>query len=857
MQLLERDALLAEVGERVRLAAEGAGSIVLLMGESGIGKSSIARAVAEEARDYLRVVWGWCDPLATPVPLGPLIDIARSSGGTLKDLVESDAPRHALFHQFVEDLQTPSLIILEDIHWIDEASIDLLRFVVRRLRGAPSVLLFTCRSDELRDREEVRQLLALFPHDLTLRLSPQPLSAEAVATLAAGRGVDAVRIHTVSGGNPFLATQLIAGGEEIPSTVRDVLLSRLNRLSELARALAETVSIFPSRAERWLIEEMGHEAAVLDELYEAALLRDDGETVSFPHEIARAVVEESLSPARRRELHARVVGLLAGWRGASAPRVVHHAERAGDAAAVIEFGMRAAEEASRLRSHREALAHYRLVLDRGEALPPEERGAILERLAYEAYLVDQIEQALCAREEAIEIWRSLGDALREGDNTRWCSRLLWFLGRREESHAAALRAITLLEPFPQERELAWAYSNLGHLHMLSDERDEAVEWASRALSLAERLGDREIRSHALNNLGSVRYYREPVESRRQLEESLRIAVEDGLEEHAARAFTNLGSSAIRMRDYAYGGSILSRGIEYCRERDLDAWALYMGGWQARYLLDQGEWLAAGEVAGAVLNHPHASPVSRFSPLVVLALLRARRGDPAHAPVLEEAWALARSAGEIQRIAMVAAADCEAAWMAGRLEEAMPRVSEAYALARAKDSIDHVQELGRWMVRGGAVLQPIASSDDSASALEIGRRWEEAAEVWLQVGCRWEAALALIESGGEGNLRRALELIGGFGPVPLAARVRQRLREMGAKDLPRTVRQGEAGAELTARQLDVLRLLAAGLPNQEIAEHLFISAKTVDHHVSAILARLGARSRGEAAVVARKRGIPID
>ncbi len=174
-----------------------------------------------------------------------------------------------------------------------------------------------------------------------------------------------------------------------------------------------------------------------------------------------------------------------------------------------------------------------------------------------------------------------------------------------------------------------AYSNMSQLRMLQDDLQGAVHWGMQAIDLAEALGDGEILVHALNNVGSAQLEHGDQEGRTRLEASLHLALVHDFEEHAARAYTNLSSGAVKHREYALATKYFDEGIQYCTEHDLDIWRLYMTGWRAQVRLDLGDFEGASVVAGEVLASYHISPVIRIPALVVLAWVRLRRGDPGH------------------------------------------------------------------------------------------------------------------------------------------------------------------------------------------------------------------------------------
>jgi len=365
--------------------------------------------------------------------------------------------------------------------------------------------------------------------------------------------------------------------------VREAVLTRLARLSPAARALLELVSVVPTRTERWLLDAVLETTPLtLEECLSSGMLFLEGTTVVFRHELARLAVESTLSPLRRQALHAQVLqGLLTHEVGLSqAARLVHHATGAHDAAPIARYAPLAARQAAAQGAHREAAAHYATALANAEGLPAEERAALLEGRSYECYLTNQMEDAEAARLAALRIWRQREQPERVGHTLRWLSRLAWVLGQKAAAQAYATEAVQVLEALPAGSELAMTYSNMAQLAMLADPA-EAIRWGERAIALSEQVGDVNTLVHALNNVGAAHLASQREHGWDLLERSLRLALEHGFEEHAARAYGNLASGAICLRDYLRAKGYLEAGLAYCAEHDLDSWVSYLRAWQAR------------------------------------------------------------------------------------------------------------------------------------------------------------------------------------------------------------------------------------------------------------------------------------
>jgi DNA-binding CsgD family transcriptional regulator/tetratricopeptide (TPR) repeat protein len=861
--LLERDEAFRALSGHVDDAAVGHGRLVFVSGEAGVGKTTFVTAAASAARPRATVAISHCDGSATPAPLGPLSELAVHLPASVWP---EGATRIEVFMSLVDSLRTPPtaqpyLLVIEDAHWADDATLDLLRHLARRIHGCRAVVVVTYRPEDAGPGSGLRLVLGDTASATGLRrIDLSSLTVDGVSLLVAdhvrdhpgAEQVDPAHLHEVTGGNPFFVTEVLSGGApRVPETVRDAVLARVSRLDEAAQRALEIVALAGSWVETGLLEDLFAERLpVIDEPLARGLLIEDGPDVRFRHELARLVVADGVPAGRRVHVHRRILAALT-TRGASAARLVHHADACGDSAAVVELGTEAGAQAARLGSHREAVEQYRRVLrhaDRlgDEQVPARRRAELLQALGYELYVTAQTDAAVATFEAARDLWAAAGSIVRVGDAWRSLSRLSWFAGRSEDAEEQARAAIDLLEREPGPTpELGFAYSNRAQLRMLARDLAGTRDWGARSLAVADQLeagpARTELQAHALNNLGSIETTAGEVEAgTAMLLESLEVAREADLHEHVARAYANLASTAVIQCRVTDARRYLADGIRYCADRDLDAWTLYLEGWEAVFHLDRGDPARARRLAEALLKRPTLATIPAIEPLVVVGRVMVRRGEPGVAEIIERVAALADSTRELQRIARVVTLKCEVAWLAGDLATCAEVAREAWPVAAQRDGVWDRGAIARWLGPEHATsVERIAEP----YAAELAADWHAAAALWEGLDSPFEQALSLARSGEREAMSRAVGLFEQVGAPAAAGRVRALLRAHGwpAPRTPRvSTRRHPAG--LTAREAEVLDLLVEGLTDAAIAERLFISRRTAEHHVAAILTKLGVSTR---------------
>jgi DNA-binding CsgD family transcriptional regulator/tetratricopeptide (TPR) repeat protein len=863
MELMERDTLLAALRSCFEKAAGGEGHCVLIAGEAGIGKSSLVRAFGERLPAGNTLYLGLCDALFTPRPLAPVYDVAGQMRGAFWSKAMDNPDRGLLFSSFYQDLaerRGTTVIVFEDIHWADEATLDLIKFLARRIARICCLFILTYRDNEVNARHPLRSLLGQLPADVATRLHPEALSRTAVERLAAGKGYNGEDIYALTGGNPFYVREILAAySPGVPATIKDSILAVVDRQSAATRRIWDLLSTMPNGLEIAYLERLEPQyAEAIEDSLAAHILLLSGGRLHFKHELYRRAIEEQLSPVVRIAINKRILDVLLQdlrEKGEYA-RIIHHAQHAGDDNLVVGYVPAAARQAAVLGSHFEAsrLWHTALTLYRGTEVST--LLGFYEAYAYECYLTNRIREAIDFQEKVVALRKGEGAIERLGESIRFLSRLWWYNGdRRQAEHFAAL-AIETLEPAAASRARAMAYSNLSQLKMLANQGAECIYWGEKAIAMAQLLGDTEVLSHALNNVGDIKMAvpESRAEGQAMLEESLRLALEHSYHEHAARAYTNMGSIGYHINDLRFAARALDEGIRYCEERDLDSWAAYMSAYKTRLLLRMGRWNEACGIGLSVLGNMDQTPIVRFSVLVMLATIRMRRGEAEVLPLLEEARQIAFTAMELQRIIPAMAALMEYEWIQGERYIADDDLGRTVEMIRQMGSVHPNSEFAFWLrLARGQVLELMeVYAGWDVSGPEAVRR---AADVWAELGGCYDRGMVLF-AGGEAEQREALGVMEEMGAKAVVMRMKMIMRAAGIRNLPRGAREvtRSNAAQLTQREVDVLRLLQEGMKNKEIAARLFISAKTVDHHISAVLFKLDVSSRVKAVHEAVRRGI---
>lgn len=843
MILLERDQALDALNRLLAEASSGRGRLALVRGEAGIGKTSLLRHFTDGLIDA-HVLWGGCDDLLTARPLGPIWDMASSDPEIRASLDSKD--RQATFDAVLELLSRslrPTVMIIEDVHWADDATLDLIKFVGRRMDRTHGLLVLTYRDGEVQGDHPLRAALGDLPYGLVERIPLEPLTEEGVGALA-GEDVDRHALWTMTGGNPFFVSEAIAAGiDAVPMSIRDAVNARVQRLSEDARALVELTSVAPSKIELAVVQDiLGVVAEAVAECEEAGILELAGDSLRFKHELARRAVEGELPLITRRSLNLACLDSCERL-GFDLSRCAHHAREAEDAESIVRILPDAARRAAQLESHAEALANLRALEPYLDRMTPEDLAEHYDRWAYEEYLSSN--QGVHLIEKAIEIRRQMDDPAALANSLLIASRVAWVDSRRPLAISFAEEAAEVAGEIGGE-ELAMSYSVLSQLAMLGGFRDETLAWAHKALAIVGE-GDSEVRAHALDNIGTVEMMQDFGSGWAELLESRRISSGLNLVHEEVRACVNIAWNCLNFYELDEAIKWIDEAKRVAGDGEMPSFESYTFAEEALWLAARGEWVEAEALATRIAERESSLKNAQIVSKGILALLAVRRGSLRPDELIEDVIQGVEIVGEAQRLGPAYSILTEYAWLGGQVsEDKIDRAVDVMRLCFAHNNRAAGGELGTWLMLAGVVDNLPEGALEPHRLLDSGD-WAGAATWWRRHGLPYERAVALSLGDTDARLQ-ALEILDGLEAVPLATRIRGELQADGVKGVPRgpqrSTRENPLG--LTPRQADVLVLITEDLTNAEIADRLFISTRTVDHHVSAILAKLGATSRSEAA-----------
>jgi DNA-binding SARP family transcriptional activator len=751
-RLLERDAELLALADAVDgVERAGRGIVVLVAGEAGSGKTALLRAFLDGLGERVAVLAGGCDDLLAPPTLGPFRDMAAGHAELAAAFAASGHP-DVVFPALVRTLAAgTAVVVIEDLHWADDATLDAVRYLARRIPGLPAALVLSFRDDDLDAAHPLRQVLGTLTGSPVRRLDLAPLSEESVASLAGGT-TDARELHAVTRGNPFFVTEILAAhGTDVPRTVRDAVLARVGRLSPVARAMVQRLSVVPSRAERWLAERLARgEAGAVADAERAGVLGGAAGHVWFRHELARRAVEAALTAGERIQANREVLEALVERPDVEPSRIVHHAEQADRPDLLLRFGPAAAAESARLGAHRQAAETLRVVLEHARALAPSAVAELLTRRAYSLYVVNRFEDSFQSASAAVAVAESLGEPAVLADALAVLSKAVFWARGPMAARAAARRAVDLLESQDDAArlcgaltDLARAHSNLATLGIVAEPSREAAEHAARALALGRQLGRTDLQAQPLCYVGSARLAQGDPAGAADLDESIAMIAADPRAELRVRVYVNAAGSAYRAGRLDDAGRYVAAGLRHAADGEFFAGEYRLQLTMAAVEASRGNWDRAIADLRTLVSSVGEPGIMRPLAGSLLARLLARRGEDG-AAVLEAAQADPAARDDVQVAGPLAVARVELAWLAGRGHEVRPLVAPVLEAAAAAGHRSYAAELSVYLRRAGHVVDapPDAPGPWAAS---LAGRWRDAAAAWQAAGERYEHAVELAAS----------------------------------------------------------------------------------------------------------------
>jgi DNA-binding CsgD family transcriptional regulator len=852
VRLLERDAELARLVAALGRARDGlGGSVVLVSGEAGIGKTSLLREFGARAGPAARVL---AEDLSTPRALGPFRDMFRDGGlAAPPDHTDRDRWIDALLRELGAG-DRPVVVLLDDAHWADDATLDVLRYVGRRVERLAAVLVVAFR-DGLDEEHPLTRVVGAFTSAGTVRLALPPLSDAAVAGAALAAGVEPAAVVGAVGGNPFYLQQALAGVPgEVPASVRDAVLGRLRGLPAGTRRVLEALSVLPSGADLPLLCTLTSPApGDLAPAERIGMLTLDNGRARFRHELARRAVEGALAASRRIDLNAHILRALEAA-GAEPSRLVHHAAAAGDRAAVARLAPVAAAEAAAAEAHRETVAFARLALEYADLVGAPAQARLHGLAGYALYVLNRFGEAAAHATAAVQGWHRLADPAEHGRALLLSARMRTMLGDSAAARSEIAIALAVLEPLGASPDLAYAYGLAGHLDALEADCRSAVDWCDRSLAAAVALDRPDVQAHALMYRGIARVGLGDLAGLTELRSAVGLASRIQHGDFLCRAAHNTAVVLLWQGRHPEALPYLDLAEEAARDHGYDYHLFHVQTQRSHVELFMGQWERAERRLRAELA-PEEDPAAVLAlRLSVLGRIRVRRGEAGGAELVSRAWSLAIRSRQVYRIAAAGAAQAEAAWLRGDRAAVRAMATPLLAAAARANLVYLRGELMRYLARCGEPAEPFDGCPPGF-ALALAGDWAGAAAAWAVAGNPYEQALELTESPDRHTALDGLRRLDELGATAAAALVRRNLRRRGVQAIPRGPQPATRGnpAGLTTRQLAVLTLLADGLTSGEVADRMYLSRRTVDNHVTAILARLGVPSRRTAVALATERG----
>jgi tetratricopeptide (TPR) repeat protein len=855
--IVGRDRELALLIERWSKAKSGEGQIVLVTGEAGIGKSRLTEALVDAIRGEPHFLLRYqCSPYHSDSALYPVVQHIRQAAG----LTESEDEGHRLDRleafltvskekavevmpliaalagvdaskryaipalspqqrrmrtsaALLEDLsersrRMPVLWLIEDAHWIDPTTLELIQIASGRLPGARVLALITRRPSESLgfDGDSVVTTLELS------RLS-QAASRRIVASVAGGKPFpDSVldKILAATDGVPLFVEEstkaLLESGAlretgtgwqlaaplahlSIPSSLHDSLMARLDRLPSSVKEVAQSAAVIGRTFDQPMLTALSPLPSqdlfrALDHLVEAELIFCSDSLPApkylFKHALVRDAAYESLLKSSRRALHLHLLEVMEANAGIAPEVLAHHAHEGGAVERAVGYWRQAAEAASSRKAHREAAALYALALGASENIVPEERASMLEACAWQDFVADSVTLSVARYEQALQIWKAQGRTLDQGRVMCRLGRAYFNRCRGDACRRITYEAVALLQDFPESPEYLEALVEITRVEMLAGNNSAVFDVGARALPLAEQRMDQRLIAQLLNNIGCARCQSGDFAAGiGMLERSFAVARENRDEDAIGRFYTNMTYKLVERRQYERAERLFEQCVEAFRVgEDSDIYYWQGLSHQPHVHLARGRWDEAESCALRALSQyrPSGALPFRIYPLTVMGRLTVLRGKSGADAYLSEAGELAAGTGHPQRIAPVAIARCEMLWLGkGHLDDRSTEMQRLFAWVKELGRQPFVDELGYWLWRCGERVEGVDAA--SPRGLQIAGHWREAAEEWHRIGCPLEEGQSLLDGDGQA-VARAVEIFEGLGAALYLSKASLRLEQCG-------------------------------------------------------------------------------
>ena len=851
--ILEREDELEQLRRLLDDIDSSGGRVVLVRGEAGIGKSALVTAFAAESENRAHVLIGGCDDLLIPQPLGPFWDMARVEP-SLK--IPLDGGERAQVLEVAFDLLSrslrPTIIIIEDVHWADEATLDAIKYLGRRVAGTNGLILLTYRDGEVDNDHPLRGVIGDIPAGSVARIQLRGLSLSAVTSLLIGSALDPDEVLRATDGNPFLVTEMAsAEGASVPPSLEDSVMARVGKLSTGAQKMLETLSVIPEPIPRPdALGLRGVDEGRLAEGGRHGLLNLGDEQVTFRHDLIRRTIESTLTDAERLAKNQMVLDDLPKSLERTHPcLLIHCAVGAKDVDRLLVLAPRSARYAATMGSHVQSVEDFREMKPHLDQLAPEDLGPLLEEWASEELFVDNVVEAMELAEAAIEHYRARDDRRGESRALARAAHYAENAGLRHRAEDFARLAIDVLGPNPERSDLARALEASAYLQTMAGNVQTALDLVERTLEAAGSDGDPQILIRSLNHRGVVANIANYPDGRESLDEAARRAAAAGQWYEESRALFNQSWAAVEARDLPTASDYVQRAIASAARHELPTLEKYAEAMYARVLELKGDWTRAEDLATGLLDGMALSQMVAFP---VLGGIAGRRGKAAARSLLDRSWEMANRSRELQRLAPTAIAFAEYAWISGDTDVPVSEFKAIMTTELDKGFRWSPGSIAFWLWKLGELSEAPEGIAEPYRLVMEGRS-AEAAAVLDSLGLPYERALALMD-GDTASQLEALDALDTLGATAVAGRLRKSMRDRGLR-VPRGPARSTRGhaVGLTARQAEVLGLLADGLTNAGIADRLFISLRTVENHVAAILMKLDVATRDAAVAAARDRG----